>query len=219
MGVASTCRLFQILKPLVDGEDDSGEVVRLGVKRRRHAMTSNSAEAETFLQACCKNPLQWPESLALPDLAAAARRALIGIGRVSSALQTKVDGYVCDHLVRKLVMRRLVSEARCQRFVDWSSTSISEVRLVSPDASEFLAQLPARWSAAEASSFFFGRPDWACFISMYACLWKEVAQAWPEEADALLVICRSQRFSDAVESLKECQGVAPRPVQAMRQCR
>jgi hypothetical protein len=188
----------------------------LGLKLRRYRFTHDSSMLESFLQACRTNPLQWPMPGSLPALAAAARVVVVAVGRQAVALQARVDGYVTDYLVRKLVLRRLVAEAREGRYIDWSATSLEQLRLTSADVGNFLARLPPQWSAADASWFFFDRPDWGVLISMYACLWKEAADTW--DGDKVLTASASPDFPVMVRSLTQAHGVVPRPVTALRMC-
>lgn len=223
MGVAAVCRLFGVLTPDEDGEADLetnlDNHVRLGIKLRRYRLTHDSSELEVFLQACRRAPLRWPDpSQGLASLATAARQVVLAVGRATSALQTRVDGYVADFLVRKLVLHRLVAEARAQRYIDWSATSLEQVRLISADSSDALGSLPPKWTAAEASWFLFDRPDWACFISMFACLWKEAAQACQGDVAPMVAACESDDFPLAVRSLSDSLGVVPRPLSALRIC-
>lgn len=220
MGVAAVCRLFGVLTPDDDdGESNPDHHVRLGIKLRRYRFTRDSRELEVFLQACRRAPLCWPEQArGLANLATAARQVVLAVGRATAALQTRVDGYVADFLVRKLVLHRLVAEARAQRYIDWSATSLEQVRLVSADSSDALGSLPSKWTAADASWFFFDRPDWGCLISMFACLWKEVSEAGLGQFAALVSACESDDFPLAVQSLSESLGVVPRPLAALRMC-
>lgn len=217
MGPTTVCRLFQVLVLDDDDAQPGADHVHLGVKLRRYRLTHDSSALDAFLQACHDNPLHWPPACSLPDIAAIARRVVVAVGRHTAALQTKVDGYVADHLVRKLVLRRLVAEAAERRYVDWSATSLEQLRLVSPDSGDFLAALPGTWSAADASWFFFDRPDWGCFVSMYACLWKEAADTW--DGEAALAACASADFPLAARSLTQAHGVVPRPAAVLKYIR
>lgn len=214
MGPATVCRLFQVLVPDDSDAQTGADHVHLGIKLRRYRFTHDSSVLDTFLQACRANPLQWPPACSLPDIAAIARQVVLAVGRHTAALQTKVDGYVADYIVRKLVLRRLVAEAADGRYIDWSATSVEQLRLVSADSGGFLAALPSNWVAADASWFFFDRPDWGCLISMYACLWKEAADTWGGEA--ALAACASADFPMAVRSLTQAQGVVPRPAAVLK---
>lgn len=216
MGPATVCRLFQVLVPDDSDAQSGADHVHLGVRLRRYRLTHDSSALDNFLQACRTHPLRWPTEGSLSAIAASARQAVVAIGRQAAALQTKVDGYVADYIVRKLVLRRLVAEACERRYIDWSATSLEQLRLVSPDASDFLGALPPTWAAAEASWFFFDRPDWGCLISMFACLWKEAADTW--DGDAALAACASGDFPLAVRSLTQAHGVVPRPAAALRMC-
>ena len=220
MGAAAVLRLFQVLTPDDDRDAETGaDHVHLGIKLRRYRFTHDSSALESFLRACRANPPRWPaQCCTLSPIAATAKRLVAAIGRQTAALQTKVEGYVADYLVRKLVLGHLVAQARAQRYIDWEATSLEQLRLISADAAEFLATLPPKWSAADASWFFFDRPDWGCLISMYACLWKEAADTWCEQYKQALAACASEDFPLAVRALTEAHGVVPRPAAALRMC-
>ena len=77
--------------------------------------------------------------------------------------------------------------------IPWETIPGSELRIVSADQTEALAEFPANWTAAQISAFVCQRPDWPWLVSVYTCIWKEVAGADPCNAkETLRRLCVGQ---------------------------
>jgi len=199
------CVTLGVLEKVDDGVDDEAdprENVTLGRGSIKCAFTGDKMKLEAFLREARAAAVAPPRARAstpgqsTPDDNAAqhgeyadkVRAALRTIGKTTNTLMTKTvsrkanskSGYYLDFLVRKLYLASLaVTKRACD-----STCSLGRLREYSADAKEHLKQLPEEWTAAEASAYVCGRPDWAVFVSMYMCLWKEVADAAEEMGDA-----------------------------------
>ena len=174
-----------------------------------------------YLAACREQPqLDWPtnwgEPGAIGQAAAKARHTMVSIGRLCG-FPSRSGGYVCEYVVRKLLVAQLVLAAGQGSHVDWDATPLAVLREVAPDESEFLQSLPAAWSASEASAFMFGRPDWGIFISMFGCLFKEVADQYPVAVHGQIEeACGSVHLRTKAELHRTRTSCAPRPAEAVR---
>ena len=101
-------------------------------------------------------------------------------------------GYRVDSVIRKLCIP-IMQE------MPWHLVDGWKIRAISADEREQLSSLPARWTAAEISSFVCGRPDWPFLASCFMCLWKEYADKDPDAKATLTSLCvpRPSHSSDA----------------------
>ena len=110
-----------------------------------------------------------------------------------------------DFIVRKLTMGRLLR----WRLAAWSDMSRDQLREISVDSHEPLANLPGNWSAEEVSAFVCGRQDWPFLASTYMCLWKAVTDAMPDACSRCLDAL--PQLKEAAQSFHRAQGFAPHP--------
>ena len=153
----------------------------------KYAYTGDKTKLAAFLRearrvavapprACASTPGE--TDAARGAFADKVRAAVREIGQTTGTLLTKSNkpgksGYYLDFLVRKLHLASIaVAAGTCD-----PTCSLKRVRELSADAKEHLQELPEDWTAAEASAFVCGRPDWSALVSMSMCLWKEVADA------------------------------------------
>jgi len=239
-GVASFCVTLGILERLDDdatGEADQREIVKLGLTGTRYAITDDRATLAAFLcearrvavtppRACASTPGQGTSGEAdgaqYGEYADKAREALKTIGRNTRTLMTKAkaqkSGYYLDFLVRKLY---LMSQAAGGTAADNSTVSLRRLREFSADSKEHLEALPQGWTAEEASQYVCHRPDWAIFISMYMCLWKEVSDV-AEELGELENVLRwlfrnTKSLASAAADFRAKHGLNPHPWVLMRE--
>lgn len=236
MGVATTCKLLGVIEQATGGDEApshvagagpageeaagaAGEILELGAGRRRYKLTRDPSGLAAFLDGCRKHKLTWPDwdkPHAIGEATVAARQAIASIGRVSG-IPTKANGYVCEYVARKLVVGQLVAAARKGCYVDWSAVPLTALRAAAPDEYDLAASLPTAWTAGEASAFMFDRPDWGIFISMFACLFKEVTDHYAGADQAVLVeACGSANLGATAQLQRTRVGCAPRPLDVVR---
>jgi len=86
------------------------------------------------------------------------------------------DAYARLHAIRKVVLGWASGRRHCDVSL-WSGVSIELLQKAAPDEGGHLGSLPASCTSAEdVSELMFGRPDWALFASMFACLWNGVVK-------------------------------------------
>jgi hypothetical protein len=128
---------------------------------------------------------------------------------------TLKDGcYTRCFLVRCLVLGFL-SSTKDQ--IDWSQISMGTIRLASADETDVLGVFDSNWSASELSEFCFHRSDWAIFVPMFGCLWKEVFDTFKQEVDVMETV-RSAKFVELATAHVERWGFASHPWCLVRQC-
>ena len=149
------------------------------------------------------------------------RAALKSIGRRTDTIPTKSGtGYCSDFLVRKMYLGCIAS-ASDGTPQSWENMSLMRLREFCADAREHMSSLPETWTATEASMYVCVRPDWAIFISMYMCLWKEVSDA-AEKADTVQETIRwiaknSEELVSTSVAFKAQHGFSPHPWILMRE--
>ena len=239
-GLASFAVDLGILEKLDDDYDDSRdprEIMQLGLTGTRYAITGDTTKVAKYLEVArevaVKTPKEprastpgtprWPEMAAMRNGAYAdsVRAALKSIGQRTDTIPTKSGtGYCSDFLVRKMYLGCIAS-ASDGTPQSWENVSLMRLREFCADAREHMSSLPETWTAAEASTYMCMRPDWAMFISMYMCLWKEVSDA-AEKADTFQDTIRwifkhsEELFSKSVK-FKAQHGFSPHPWILMRE--
>ena len=197
----------------------------------KYAYTGDKTKLAAFLREAHKEAIAPPQACAsTPGGEGAAhgayadkvRAAVRTIGQNTHTLLTKSNklgksGYYLDFLVRKLHLASIaVVAGRCD-----STCSLKRVRELSADAKEQLQELPGDWTAAEASEFVCGRPDWSALVSMYMCLWKEVADAAVDEDDATQMLRWVRRntatLAETAAKFRAAHGLNPHPWILMRE--
>ena len=97
------------------------------------------------------------------------------------------------------------------RGVDWARCSMAELRSLSVDQCEFLAQLPHEWQASEASSLICDRPEWPLLVSVYTCSWREGAEAMPLALPMLAKAVYSGETMTMIAAFRRLHRCAPHP--------
>ncbi len=121
-------------------------------------------------------------------------------------------GYVMMSVGRKIIIALLASG---RASVDWASMSRPELEELCCDQNEFLKVLPKTWSAADISNFIFGRPDWGIFVSVFACLMKDVFKITSCSRETLIERLASPIFERAAAELRTTSGHAVHPTIVM----
>ena len=103
---------------------------------------------------------------------------------------------------------------------DWDGVCMSVVRSVAQDARGQLNTIPETWDAAEVSRVFFGRPDRAPFLSMWSCLFRDVAKICdkdpsPKAGDYMLRQLRSGEFLSVASA--SIDGLTENPAEVAKQ--
>ena len=106
------------------------------------------------------------------------------------------------------------------RHADWDGVCMSVVRSVAQDARGQLNTIPETWDAAEVSRVFFDRPDRAPFLSMWSCLFRDVAKICdkdpsPKAGDYMLRQLRSGEFSSVASA--SIDGLTDHPAEVAKQ--
>ena len=128
------------------------------------------------------------------------------------------NSYYVASVGRKLILALM---AWNRVTVDWSTMTAEQLRQLCVDQSGFIDAFPDDMSAAEISNLVFGRPDWAMFVSLEACLMKDVLSAYPvgQCREELIKVLASDSYvnTSRAENLAQGHGVHPAlVVQEMR---
>ena len=174
-----------------------------------------------FLESVRALATREAESLFPPCFDAGAQRTASDLVAYSSVLRSllldvakdvptlKLKGaYMRDSVVRKHVLARQSGAA------GWEQCSIPTLQTLSVDRCAFLEcfdAVEASFTAAEASLLVCGRSYWAPFVSMFTCLWHDVADSLPD-AEALIDKARSSgQARKTIEVFHLRHGFSPRP--------
>ncbi len=121
--------------------------------------------------------------------------------------QLQLSGtYVSLRMIRKILLGAAGGNS-----MDWAELTLADVRAMCPDGGHFLDALPPKWTAEDMQTFFECSP---LLLSMWACLWKEPADAWP--AAALLHACKTSALQAHVDAYKAQYAIAPCPYMLLK---
>ena len=124
----------------------------------------------------------------------------------------KEGSYSRGFLVRCLIIG---AASQSEGKIDWNEVSVSVVRQAPPDQTEVLACFDAKLSAAQLSQLCFLRSDWALFVPMFGCLWREAHERWG--ATELQDIVASSMFYDLAKAYAQRWGFGAHPVTLVQQ--
>ena len=99
----------------------------------------------------------------------------------------------------------------------WDDVLVSTLQAACPEQTTMLQTGPPHWSDACLSRCIFGRPDWGLFVSMFACLWKEAVDAWPDHVPQMEATLESKIFVDALKTMSTAHGSTPCPMKVLQQ--
>ena len=225
LGTIAVARAFGVACRAADGEVG----FCMGLKRQMYQWVDGEPlvstlfleRVRTLSQQGATDPLRsYATSLFPPCFDAGAQRAVSDLvafsgsfksflgelGRHVPTLLLKGKGaYVRDSIVRKHVL------ARQSGATGWEECSIPTLQSLSVDRCAFLECFDASFTAAEVSRIVCGRPHWANFVSMFCCLWSDVAANKPQ-AEAVLE--RARRGGQARKTIEDFQaehGFSPHP--------
>ena len=190
----------------------------LGLTRQRYKWAGGEPIVSTkFLESVRTLSEREAKSLFPPCFDAGAERTVSDLVAFSFSFRSVLEE-VGDHVptlhlrgqyVRDSVVRKHVV-ARQSCATGWGC-AIPTLHSLFVDRGAFLECFDASVTAADASVLVCGRPHWATFVSMFTCLWKEVADTIPE---AEAVIEKARRSGQAHTTIKEFQsehGFSPHP--------
>ena len=218
LGSVIVAQSFGVMRKAEDGDTHTFVA---GLQGNMYVWVSDTGIVAKFLEAIREHtpestPGLWPPCFDaggapgvthLEEYAGALGELLKDVGRRAPTLKTKGTGksnYVIDSVVRKHVLARAHG-------VDWAYISVTVLRRLSVDQCELVASLPDSWTAREASSMICGRPDWPLLVSMYMCLWHDVAEEMPGALAILTKAVRSGRALQAVEEFEQRHDMPPHP--------
>ncbi len=223
MGLATTCARLGIVVPLPKGSGGGAPPpaseggVHLGLTQRGYNFTGECGVVELFQAACAKQSTQWHEARACKELREVVQRLHSIVAGVSeecpAMLGTKANSYVRLFLVRMLLLGCLAHEALP---VDWNEVPVSLLPKMGPDENGHLSCFDDTWSIGDVSRFMFDRDDWGIFVGMFACLWGDVAQHWPEDKSRILDMVVSGTFGEEGRRLAARMGHALCPLHIVR---
>ena len=129
-------------------------------------------------------------------------------GKCGGLKASSRDGYSHLFILRKAVLGEV---SRNPEGIDWEAVSMPLLKKFCPDRRDELQSVPASMTAAGLSKLVLGRPDWAVYISMFACLFGEVASRRSADMDDIRAAC--SRLSTGAESYRRRHnGVTPHPM-------
>ena len=186
-GLAIVLKVFGVTRAAAESE--AAAALTLGLTRQPHVLTGNTEVLAAFLSTVRTAEQSTPtpcldagDPSRFGAIVCYARKLHELTRTLSQDIQlfkTTGMGYTCDFVVRKLCMPLWPG-------IPWETIPGSELRIVSADQTEALAEFPADWTAAQISAFVCQRPDWPWLVSVYTCCWKEVADADPRNAKETL---------------------------------
>ena len=143
----------------------------------------------------------------------------------TNAFPIKSKGYCFEFALRKFIIgeaRRLygpeLPASSRGNAVDWTKTSIEEIRSVVADSGEHLTIFRSDVVASAASHCIFQRDDWGMMFSCFACLWNEVKVKVVDEGvmnlNDLLDELRDEGFRQYVSQWTIEHGIVPAPFTA-----
>ena len=117
---------------------------------------------------------------------------------------------------RKVVLALL---ATSRVAVDWATITRAQLEDLCCDQSNFLSAFDASMSAADVSNLVFGRKDWPMFVSLWACLMKDVFRVTSSTSDEALVLqtLRSPDYGSVSAELRDRHGHAVHPALVMQE--
>ena len=127
----------------------------------------------------------------------------------------RVNGYVRKTVTRSLLLA-CPNVLNAAEEAPWASVRRVELQMWVPDQSHVLEMFPPTATAADISTFMFGRPDWGLFVSLWGCTWHPVpgmlkkAGLVPDNASAEV----AQELLATVDRMAKA-GAATTPVDVM----
>jgi len=164
-----------------------------------------------FLDQCRQQVIPWDQdACSLKVWSSALSRAITSVAGTIGGDMGKPGSYNHCTVLRKAVLGEIAFSPR--RRPDWSEVTIAELRGWCPDVCDNLDFFDADLAAGTASAVILGRPDHAMFLSMWACLWGQIAP-WFDLTD-LQVVFAGTGLSAIVTSYTSTYGVPPHPYNA-----
>lgn len=191
-----------------------GEVLVLGLRRASFQLARAAPKKFDAMVSVCSKRQQELDAL-FGD--ASVLESAEGVVRVIEAVSREAglawNAYTIANIVRKFLLARVL-HAGAARKVDWASVPLGSLPTrVLPDVKQNLVSgFPLDCSAADASEMVTGRHDQAMLLSMWACLFAEVADMWPKELHNILKLLQGPSCEVAIEQFKAGhRGVSPCP--------
>ena len=140
-------------------------------------------------------------------------RARLSDEELSAAVPSWEGTYEYCHafLRRKLILAQMMATLLHQRRVDWADVTLETIKASPPDQSKVIDMFPRQWSAADLSQFLFERTDWAIFVPLFGCLFKEVCDKMRVEEQVLEELVASPEFGEVAAQHLELHGIAGHP--------
>ena len=206
-GLGPTMSGIGILQPSPDaGVGD----VRLGIKNRTYIFLNEDKVFHEFWETW-SHP-SWATALAAEsfvEFCGSVRTILQHIGTLSSVFGLASEKYCFHFLFRKI----LIGEARFRQHstsfaaVDWHALTVGDIKFMSADSNDHLAEFDSTTSAAAVSHFIFGRSDWPLLLSCFACLWNE---SYAKDGDQSKLAGSESLYLFATTWWQQ-HGIAPHP--------
>ena len=217
LGVSVFCRAVNVIQSAEDAVSasarDGREILVLGIQAQEFTLASQCpAELLRFIDAC----QHWEKTaLKLWDLPlhAFAPKIREMLQDISAKAKLNWNSYVIDYLIRKFVICVLVHQEELGEQMDCSVSWLSFESLAPDMTNQLQAAFPRDFSAADASHMITGRPDQALFLSMWACLFKEVEARYADDLSEVLKLLQHPLCENVIETfLQANDSVAPCPV-------
>ena len=189
--------------------------VYLGLTKRGYYIRHDEGMFNQFWEDFNADPGDygsWADALEVPKFGVflyRARRLLQFIAKKNCGLGLKKEGYCFHFLYRKLLIAEAQFRNKHASFaaVDWSTITLNDLTYMSADANEHLLVFDCDVNASALSYFFFGRTDWALFLSCFACLWGEVHESDTDVDD----VVKSEALLEYAAAWRKKNGIAPHP--------
>ena len=130
------------------------------------------AEFVAFRKACRDAQPAWEVARCVTS-ARDVGTAIAEIVRTIGCHILRVNGYVRKTVTRSLLLA-CPNVLNAAEEAPWASVRRVELQMWVPDQSHVLEMFPPTATAADISTFMFGRPDWGVFVSMWGCTWQHV---------------------------------------------
>ncbi len=217
-GCAVVLQQLRIVKPVRDdGQNLPHRRVKLGRTQTEYVVLAETDVARKLEEVCDSLSMAWRDVLQLPqsDLAKVVTeltRIVVALRNVTTA--TQQASYIVAHLVRKMFLCYLQYRGED---IDWGDVTVGMLDGAFPDKCEYLSLFPEHMDLASMSSLVLGRRDMGVFLSMFACVWRDVARRWAKEEEQALLLddFGTDEFHSATVSLIRDKGHSVCPFSAV----
>lgn len=202
LGLVRLGRDLDLLQPVEDASASSrGEVLVLGLQQKSFCLEDTCPKKLAALVAECSLRQQKVHAIKPDDVVEMAATLRHTLTLVAGAAGVRWQSFTVSHLVRKLLLARVVHGAHGVE-LPWHLLPVGLLPgTVLPDVKKLMVKgFPRHCTAADASMMVTGRQDQVLLLSMWACMFSEVEDRWPDRLEEILRVLRSPEIRIIVGS-------------------